>query len=294
MIRATWLDGLYKNIWIEQFKKMSTLVYERADVVTSLYARARRLQIELGCPAEKARVIPNGIDAGRLLRLPGKSPEEAGMIYVGAILRVTPVKDVKTLLRAFADAKRTVPNLKLWIMGTLKEDQEYAQECIDLTQALEVRDVVFTGDVDIREYLGKMDFTILTSISEGQPLTVLESYAAEKPVIVTDVGCCRELVYGDEDGFGTAGILTHIMNQQEIAAAIVELALHPKERASMGRCGFRRMNAKHRLEDMRRAYEELYRQFAPENDASWQKTAPETGRREAAPETGGEKTVLRV
>ena len=278
MIRAAWLDGLYKNIWIEQFKKMSALVYRRADVVTSLYARARRLQIELGCPPEKARIIPNGIDAERLSRLPGKSPEEEGWVYVGAILRVTPVKDVKTMLRAFADAKKTVPALKLWVMGTLKEDQEYAQECLELAQALELRDVVFTGDVDIREYLGRMDFTILTSISEGQPLTVLESYAAEKPVIVTDVGCCRELVYGEEgDSLGPAGILTHIMNQQEIAAAMVELARNPEERAAMGRRGFRRMQAKHRLEDMRRAYAALYAELSGERDADSRNTAARAG-----------------
>ena len=39
--------------------------------------------------------------------------------------------------------------------------------------------------------------TILTSISEGQPLTILESYAAHKPVIATDVGNCHGLVYGE-------------------------------------------------------------------------------------------------
>ena len=61
MIRASWLDGLYKNIWIEQFKKMSTLAYHRADVVVSLYPQARELQLELGCPKEKTLVIPNGI-----------------------------------------------------------------------------------------------------------------------------------------------------------------------------------------------------------------------------------------
>lgn len=48
-------------------------------------------------------------------------------------------------------------------------------------------------------------------------MTILESYAAHKPVIATDVGNCRELIYGNNDGFGEAGILTHIMNIEEIA-----------------------------------------------------------------------------
>lgn len=270
LIRATWLDGLYKDIWIEQFHKMSRVIYERAEVVTSLYPEARRLQIQLGCPEDKAQVIPNGIDVDRLENLPGKTPEEQGMIYVGAVLRVTQIKDVKTMLYAFADAKKQVPNLKLWVMGSMSEEPEYAQECVELAETLGIQDTEFTGSVDIREYLGKMDFTILTSISEGQPLTVLESYAAKKPVIATDVGDCRGLIYGEgRDSFGAAGILTHIMNQEEITAAIVELALNPEKRREMGACGYQRVRASHELAEMRHTYRELYKRFADEKGLEW-------------------------
>ena len=66
LIKASWVKGVYKNIWIEQFKKMSLLAYENADMVTCLYDYAKDLQIELGCPAEKIRVTPNGINVERL------------------------------------------------------------------------------------------------------------------------------------------------------------------------------------------------------------------------------------
>ena len=59
---------------------------------------------------------------------------------------------------------------------------------------MELPDVVFTGRVNVTEYLGGLDFTILTSISEGQPLTILEGYAAKLPAIATDVGNCRGLI----------------------------------------------------------------------------------------------------
>ena len=270
LIRAAWLDGLYKDIWIEQFRKMSTLVYARADAVISLYAHARELQIELGCPPQKAGIIPNGIDVARLEGLQEKTEEEQDSIYVGAVLRVTPIKDVKTLLKAFGNAKKMVPGLKLWIMGSVDEESEYASECMELVQNLEIPDVFFTGSVDIREYLGKMDFTILTSISEGQPLTILESYAAGKPVIATDVGNCRGLIYGEEgDRFGKAGILTHVMNLDEITGAIVELALNPEERQAYGENGYRRVRARHRIEDMRHAYRDIYKKFAQERSLDW-------------------------
>lgn len=270
LIKAGWVEGIYKNIWISQFKKMSQLAYNRADQVTCLYAHAGQLQIELGCPADKIMITPNGIRVERLENLPGKQDEDKGMFNIGAILRVAPIKDVKTMIQAFAFAKRRQPNLKLWIMGPCEEEKEYAAECYDLVETLQVEDVVFTGRIDIREYLGRMDVTILTSISEGQPLTILEGYAAHKPVIATDVGNCRGLIFGEGDGFGQAGILTHIMNIEEIAGAMVEMAVRPQMCAEMGENGYRRVTGKYRIEQMQETYKKIYQGFAEKGKLKWQ------------------------
>ena len=261
LLKASWVGGIYKNIWIDQFKKMSLLAYDRADMVTSLYEHARSLQIGLGCDEEITRVTPNGIDVSRFENISGKLPEDEGCINVGAVLRVTPIKDVKTMISAFAFAKEKVPKLKLWIMGPTDEDKEYAEECYDLVNTLGVEDVVFTGRIDVTEYLGRMDFTILTSISEGQPLTILESFANHKPVIATDVGDCRGLIYGAEDEFGVAGILTHIMNTSEIALAITELATHPGLCKEYGENGYKRVDKRFRIENMKKSYGEIYEEI---------------------------------
>ena len=269
LIKATWVAGTYKNIWIEQFKKMSQLAYERADMVTSLYEHARELQMELGCPAYKTIVTPNGINTQRLANLPGKTAEDEGMINVGAVLRVTPIKDVKTMIQSFAFAKKKVPNLKLWIMGPCDEDEKYADECFELVENLQTEDIVFTGRIDIKDYLGRMDFTILTRISEGQPLTILESYAAHKPVIATDVGNCRELLFGVTDNFGQAGILTHIMNLAEISDAMIELAKNKEARLQMGENGYKRVMAGYKIEDMKATYKKIYQDFAEKQKLEW-------------------------
>jgi glycosyltransferase involved in cell wall biosynthesis len=268
LLKANWVAGVYKNIWIDQFRKMSKVAYERADMVTCLYAHAMRLQIGLGCPEKKIVITPNGIDTDRLANLPGKLPTDQ-FINIGAVLRVTPIKDVKTMLRAFAFAKQRVPNLRLWVMGPCDEDAEYARECLDLVEQQGIDGVFFTGRVDIREYLGRMDFTNLISISEGQPLTILESYAARKPVIATDVGNCRELIYGEDDGCGTAGILTHIMNVSEISNAMVEMATSPHMRAEMAKCGYNRVMKRYRLVQMKKKYRELYRKMAAKYECIW-------------------------
>ncbi len=268
LLKASWVASVYKNIWIDQFRKMSKLAYERADIVTCLFSHAKQLQIGLGCKEDKIAITPNGIDAGRFVNLPGKLSSD-NYINIGAVLRVTPIKDVKTMLRAFGFAKQKVENLRLWIMGPCDEDPEYAKECYDLVERQEISGVFFTGKIDIRDYLGRMDFTILTSISEGQPLTILESYAAHKPVIATDVGNCRELIYGDGDGCGTAGILTHIMNVGEIADAIVEMATSPELRKKMGNCGYRRLMKRYQLHQMQERYEALYKKLCMRGDCVW-------------------------
>ncbi len=268
LLKASWVASVYKNIWIDQFRKMSKLAYERADIVTCLFSHAKQLQIGLGCKEDKIAITPNGIDAGRFVNLPGKLSSD-NYINIGAVLRVTPIKDVKTMLRAFGFAKQKVENLRLWIMGPCDEDPEYAKECYDLVEKQEISGVFFTGKIDIRDYLGRMDFTILTSISEGQPLTILESYAAHKPVIATDVGNCRELIYGDGDGCGTAGILTHIMNVGEIADAIVEMATSPEMRKKMGNCGYRRLMKRYQLHQMQERYEALYKKLCMRGDCVW-------------------------
>ncbi len=259
LIKATWVAGIYKNIWIDQFKKMAVLAYNKSDLVTCLYGHARELQVELGCNESKIMITANGIDMKRFANIPEKTEEDKNFINIGAILRVTPIKDVKTMIRAFAFAKQIVPKLKLWIMGPTDEEKEYANECFELVEIMNLSDVVFTGRVDVTEYLGRMDMTILTSISEGQPLTILEGFAAKKPVIATDVGNCAGLIYGEgDDKLGDAGILTHIMNTEELADAMIEMARNKEKREAMGEVGYERCKAKYQLGHMQKTYKDIY------------------------------------
>lgn len=269
LIKAKWVKGIYKNIWIEQFRKMSKLAYDKADVVTSLYEHARELQVELGCPVEKTMVTPNGINVQRFDHLAAKTAEDENYVNLGAVLRVAPIKDVKTLIQAFGYAKAKQPRLKLWIMGPYDEEKEYAKECFDLVETMQIKDIIFTGRIDVKDYLGRMDMTILTSISEGQPLTILESYAAHKPVIATDVGNCRGLIYGEGDDFGEGGLLTHIMNIEEISQAILELANNPEKRIRMGENGYKRLMTKYRIEDMKKTYDKIYTDFEDGLARNW-------------------------
>ncbi|NLK74691.1 MAG: GT4 family glycosyltransferase PelF [Clostridiales bacterium] len=261
IIKAKWVLGIYKSIWIKQFHKMSKCAYHYADLVTSLFEQARSLQIELGCSREKAIITPNGIDARRFMDIATKDPED-WHINVGAVVRITPIKDIKTMINGFYYAHKKQPKLKLWIMGPDDEDPEYAMECRELVKSIGATNIVFTGSIRTIDYIGKMDMTILTSISEGQPLTILESFAAKKPCIATNVGNCHGLINGEGDYFGEAGIVVPVMNISEVTRAILKLANNPSLAKRMGMNGYKRLMAKYRIEHMEEQYKKIYKILA--------------------------------
>lgn len=82
------------------------------------------------------------------------------------MVRLAPIKDVKTMIYAFFELHERLPKVRLHIMGGV-DDEEYGAECHALVDTLGVRDLIFTGRVNVVEYMEKLDFTILTSISEG-------------------------------------------------------------------------------------------------------------------------------
>ena len=240
IIKADWVKGIYKDLWIKQFRKIGDCCYGHADKVTSLYQGAREFQLSLGCPESKTLVIPNGMDPVRFADAPQKDPDDKH-INIGALLRVSPIKDIKTMINAFALAKQSDPRLKLWIMGGLEEAPDYAQECIALVEALRLQDVEFTGVINAADYVGKMDMLVLSSLSEGQPLSVLEAFTAKKPFISTDVGNCRGLILGEFDDYGPAGAIVPIMSETKLAKEFLRLAASEDLRKRMGEVGFRRV-----------------------------------------------------
>ena len=257
IIKAGWVSGIYKDLWISQFRKIGDCCYQYADVVTSLYRDARQYQLELGCDEEKTIIIPNGMDPERFANSPGKDPDDT-YINVGALLRVTPIKDVKTMISAYGIAKRKNPKLKLWIMGDLSEAKDYAQECIQMVADMSIPDVEFTGVINASDYIGKMDILMLSSISEGQPLSILEAFTARKPFIATNVGNCRGLIEGEFDHYGPAGVVVPIMGVSSMSQAILRLAADPALRRRMGEAGYKRVKNHYNEEGCFARYHQLY------------------------------------
>ncbi len=266
IIRAKWVLPAFKRMWVRFFYMLSAGAYAKATMITSLFERAEQLQIGMGCQPDRCRYIVNGVHFDRFKDIPYKKPD--GWVDIGAVLRIAPIKDVKTMLYAFADLKRRIPNARLHVCGP-EDDPEYAQECYDLAKQLRLEDVEFPGTVNVIEKMEQFDFTILTSISEGQPLSVLESFAAGRPCVTTDVGCCKELIGGmTGDDLGAAGLCVPPMHREAISSAMEYLCTHPEERYQMGRVGKERVRRYFLHEDMVTNYLEAYEEVLTRWQAS--------------------------
>lgn len=262
LIQATWVLPEFKQQWIRFYYMLSDICYEQAKIVTCLFERARDTQISLGVDPKKDYVVPNGIRYDRFSPIPLK--KEDGYVDIGAVIRLAPIKDVKTLIHAFYELSSRMSRVRLHILGST-DDEEYGQECHELAEYLHLDNLRFVGRQDVVKYMEKLDFTILTSISEGQPLSVLESFAARRPAVTTDVGCCRELIYGQTgDHFGPAGIVTSPMNRKGLADAMEKLCRSRQLRLEYGRAGQARVEKYYQQSQMMDKYQELYTKIMEE------------------------------
>ena len=267
IIRSDWVAPPFKKQWTRFFYMLSDLIYSRAFRVTSLFTNARQIQIDIGCAQEKCFVIENGIHYENFKNIPFK--KEDGWVDIGAVVRMAPIKDIKTMIYAFYELTAHVEHVRLHIMGGV-DDEEYARECYEIVDQLQIKNLIFTGRVNIVEYMEKLDFTILTSISEGQPLSVLESLAAGRPCVTTDVGCCRELLEGKPgDTIGTAGYCVPPMYREGLAQAMEKMCDSRERRLRMGEIGRERVERYYRHERMIGEYRNLYQEVEETYGGNW-------------------------
>ncbi len=257
------IDAL-KKLWIKTFINLGKISYYNAERVFSLFEEARKQQISWGCPPHKTEVIPNGVDVDRLSKLVEKRPKEVSKV-VSFIGRVVAIKDVKTFIKAIALLLQKL-DVEGWIVGPEDEEPEYAQECRELAEILKVEDKIkFLGFRNIADIFPQTGVFTLTSISEGMPMTVLEAKASGIPCVTTDVGSCRQLIYGglnEEDiAIGQAGIVTPVGNARALADAYYKLLTDENFWKKCQKAGLERVNRFYRFDQFIENYRKVYTQY---------------------------------
>ena len=249
-----------REFWIDAFRSYARVAYEAIDPIVTLYAGNQIMQRRDGALEASLRIIPNGVDYERFSAI--KRSEADRPLQIALIGRVVPIKDVKTYIRAAAVLKQRFPDLVAYVMGPDNEDPIYAKECRTLAKHLGVSDTVqFTGSVKLDDYLGELDAIALTSLSEAQPLVVLEAGAAGVPSVTTDVGCCRELIFGqpgEEPPLGAGGAVTAGADPEATATALGAILADPARREAMGKAMQQRVLASYNKPDILAVYNALY------------------------------------
>jgi glycosyltransferase involved in cell wall biosynthesis len=253
-----------RELWIRHFESLGRFTYRSANPIISLYAGNRERQVRDGADPERTRLIVNGIDCARFAKARAARPAQVPQV-IGLIGRVVPIKDVKTFIRAMHKVIVKLPEVEGWVIGSPEEDPRYGAECEALAASLGLANKVrFLGHQNVQELLPKLGLLMLTSISEAQPLAILEAFAAGVPCVATDVGACREEIEGgtaEDRTLGKAGRIAPFADAEALAAAAVELLSSPEAWQACQAAGIARVERFYTQERMLGAYRGLYRKL---------------------------------
>lgn len=204
------------------------------------------LAMRQGVRAAKVRAICNGIDTQRFA-FTGPQPDGPAVI----VARLSPEKDIDTLLRAAALVVKRDAAFRLEIAGDGPCGTALRQTCSDLGLDGTVR---FLGQVrDVSGLLARAGLFVLSSRSEGISLTLLEAMACGLPLVATRVGGNPEVI-----AEGETGILVPPENPPALADALLRLRSDPQIGVRLGEAGRRRVEEHFDIRRMVAQYETLY------------------------------------
>jgi glycosyltransferase involved in cell wall biosynthesis len=217
-----------------------------ADRVVSVSDDAAAWTLREGVSPRRIRTIRNGID---LTRFAYTGPASDGPVVT--VARLSPEKDVATLVRATALAARELPSFRLEVAG----DGVCMPALRQLTAELGLEGHVrFHGEVrDVPALLGRARLFVLPSVEEGISLTLLEAMARGLPVVATRIGGNPEVVAD-----GETGLIIPAREPDSMARAMLRLLGDVAESQRLGRAGRRRVATLFDVRRMVADYEALY------------------------------------
>lgn len=244
---------------------VNRLLLRRQDRLFGCGEAVRRALIENeGLPESRVEVIYNGVDLTALSRPDTNAREriraEFGLdpsaFVVAQVARLHELKDHQTALRTIDEARKSVPGIRLLLAGD--GDQRSAVEATIRERKLEEHVILAGTRKDVANILAASDVFVLTSISEGIPLTVIEAMAARRPVVATAVGGLPELVENSVTGF-----LASSKDYLALSRSLVTLANDPDLRRQMADRAADRAETCFSLNGMLRSYAQVYNELMP-------------------------------
>ncbi len=207
------------------------LLYSSADQISPVCDYNHRWETRFDADVARIKTIHNGIDPA--IFVPREKPEKTrNRPTVVAAARIFPLKDLETMIRSCAVVREQIPDVQYIVYGPTDVDPPYTKRCLDLINELQLHgNFQFAGfHSKPHELYHEGDISILSSISEGFPYTVIESMACARPVVATDVGGVREAL----EGFG---FVVKPRDAQALGEGVVKLLQDDELRERLGTMG---------------------------------------------------------
>ncbi|MDD5680403.1 MAG: glycosyltransferase family 4 protein [Candidatus Omnitrophica bacterium] len=225
--------------------------WKLCDSIITLSETMRKHMVELkAADADKIYLVPTMLSFSGAIR-GVEDGKEKETVSVGIIGRLTPEKGHIFFLKAASSILKSHRNVSFIIAGNgyLKDELAEAAKHMGLGGNLE-----FTGTFkDISDIMDRIDILVLSSLTEGLPLVLLEGMAYGKPIVATDVGGVNELVVEDKTGFIVAP-----KDPEALANAILTLADDPQRRKKFADEAAKRFKDKYSSETLIPVIESIY------------------------------------
>ena len=237
----------------------SRLKYRQVECFVCASACIRSMLIADGIPANRTKVVYEGIDLKRInaapplhlhkeFGLPGHAP------IVGNVAALVSHKGQRYLIEAAARVVRVIPDARFLIVG----DGELAEMLRRQIEQLNLEKHVFlTGFRPDALSLHKgFDLFVMSSVTEGLGTSALDAMACERAVVATRVGGLPEAVVD-----GQTGLLVPVRDPAALADAIISLLRDSALRIQYGRAGLARahhtFNAERMVDETLAVYDHL-------------------------------------
>jgi glycosyltransferase involved in cell wall biosynthesis len=222
-----------------QAHSFSRWKYRQVDLFLAASNAIKAILVGDGIDASQIVVVHDGIDVGKIGRLPAVDihaeywlPRGAPVIVnVGALVDH---KGQKYLIAAMPLVLTAIPDAFLIIFGEGELRVPLEKQIKQLGLEKQVRLAGFREDV--LQLVKSADLFVMSSVTEGLGSTVLDAMAMSLPVVGTRAGGIPEAVVHNE-----TGVLVHPADSSELATAIVKLLKDPKRRQEMGERGLKRV-----------------------------------------------------
>lgn len=208
--------------------RLRNRILDLSDGFLSISSAIRDELLRAGVPAEKIIDLTNGVDLGRFTPVSAGEKQQLqqrlgfshgrNVVFSG---RLAKGKGLESLLRAWRDVVKTVPDAHLTLVGS---GQGFSLACEDELKAYVEENqlgatVSFTGSVrNVEDYLRSADVFVFPSESEGLGLSLVEAMACGIACVATAVGGILDIVDDEING-----LLVPVGDDQRLAGAIQRL-----------------------------------------------------------------------